>query len=79
MKRDGFIVPYNDYELIEKSRIRLEKKVLIFNRTEIIRLALNALNRLDDSELKEIAKGLFRMKSGRPSRAHDAVKEVSNG
>ena len=65
--RDAFSIPQNDYDLIAKLRQECLIQGIPMNKGEIIRAGLHALNNMTPSELKEIARSVEKIKTGRPA------------
>lgn len=66
VKRDSFTMPLDDYDLIDKTMVRLMKKGILLNKGEILRAGLHALKKMKIDELVEAAEGVEKVKTGRP-------------
>ncbi len=65
MIRDSFTCPIKDYEIIDKTRLRLAKHGSIGNKAEVIRAGLIALDGMSDEDLVEIFSRVEKLKPGR--------------
>lgn len=65
MVRDSFTCPSKDYELIDKTRLRLAKLGQIGNKAEIIRAGIIALDRMSDEQLIQAFLHVEKLKPGR--------------
>ena len=65
--REGFLIPVDDHVIIEASRSRLAINGLTASKTEVIRLALRAINDLTDKQLRSLYQKLEPVKRGRPA------------
>lgn len=65
--RDGFSMPYWDYQLILKIRGRLLNAGVTATKSEVLRGALHALKQLPRDEVAKIVGELEPIKTGRPS------------
>lgn len=66
VKRDSFTMPEDDYLLIQRTINRLMKSGVLLNKGEVLRAGLHALNAMPVKELKAVAEGVERVKTGRP-------------
>lgn len=66
--KDSFTIPEEEYSLISKCQEKLLNYKKVFNKSEIIRLGLIALNNLKDEEILKLSEGLLRIKTGKPKR-----------
>lgn len=66
--KDSFTIPEEEYSLISKCQEKLLNYKKVFNKSEIIRLGLIALNNLKDEEILKLSEALLRIKTGKPKR-----------
>lgn len=64
--RDGFSMPFWDYQLVQKIRRRLLNFGVTATKSEVLRAALHALKQLTADEAAKIAGELEPIKTGRP-------------
>lgn len=72
--KSTFAISEEDSEQIERIRLRLGRAGYLLNRTEAIRLGLNALDAADDVILSELVEKLDRRRPGRPTTKRRATK-----
>lgn len=65
MIRDSFTCPAKDYEIIDKTRLRLARHGNIGNKAEVIRAGLIALDAMSDDDLIETFSRVEKLKPGR--------------
>jgi hypothetical protein len=65
--RDSFTMPSSDYALIARIRQRCMKLGIGVNKSEILRIGLQALDAMNEKQLDAVVKGLSRVKPGRPT------------
>ena len=64
--RDGFLIPENDHKIIQETQKRLASSGTMTSKTEVIRIALRALEKLSDKRLSAFFRELESIKKGRP-------------
>jgi hypothetical protein len=64
--RDSFTMPEEDYALIERVRHLCLKKMMVVNKSEVLRVGVQLLNALPEKEIVERIKALPKVKTGRP-------------
>ena len=64
--RDSFTMPAEDHQIINKVIDRFLDTRKIVNKSEVIRMALHALNQLPTNQLMEAYQSIEKVKIGRP-------------
>ena len=64
--RDSFTMPAEDHQIIDKIIDRFLDTRKIVNKSEVIRMALHALNQLPTNQLMEAYQSIEKVKIGRP-------------
>ena len=64
--RDSFTMPAEDHQIINKIIDRFLDTRKIVNKSEVIRMALHALNQLPTNQLMEAYQSIEKVKIGRP-------------
>ena len=67
-KLDSFTFPQNEHNGIQKLIIEFAKQGIVVNKSEVIRLRLHALNRMNKSDRSEVHSVLQHVKVGRPPK-----------
>jgi hypothetical protein len=67
-KLDSFTFPKSEHEGIQCLILEFAKQGMILNKSEIVRLGLQALKKMNKSEKENIHKTLHRVKVGRPPK-----------
>jgi hypothetical protein len=65
--RDGFLIPEQEHAIIQATRQRLAGNGITASKTEVIRLALKALEKQSDKQLLTLYRSLDTIRKGRPS------------
>lgn len=63
--RDSFTMPADDHRLIRELQLTYARAGILFNKGEVLRAGLHALNRMSPDELAEVASRIEQLKSGR--------------
>lgn len=63
--RDSFTMPEADYKLIDPLKQRCMRAGIGVNKSELLRVGLQALTRMSDRELAQLVESLPRIKPGR--------------
>jgi hypothetical protein len=63
--RDSFTMPEADYRLIDPLKKRCMRAGVGINKSELLRVGLQALTRMSDRELAQLVESLPRVKPGR--------------
>lgn len=66
--RDSFTLPESDYATIKQLKERCLKAGIEVKKSEIVRVALNVLDKQTDQKLISAVKALPRIKTGRPKK-----------
>ena len=64
--RDGFLIPECDHKIIQETQQRLASGGVMVSKTEVIRMALRALETQSDKRLSALFRSLESIKKGRP-------------
>lgn len=64
--RDSFTMPDSDFVLIDRIKQRALEWRMPVKKSEVLRAALQALQGLNDAQLKKVLSGLTPIKKGRP-------------
>ncbi|MGI9276237.1 MAG: hypothetical protein ACR2PT_15530 [Endozoicomonas sp.] len=65
MVRDGFLLPEDDHNIIQRTRDRLVEQGLVASKAEVIRMALRALEKTADKPLTSLYRKLEPVRRGR--------------
>lgn len=63
--RDSFTMPVDDHRLIRELQLTYARAGILFNKGEVLRAGLHALNRMSPDELTEVAGRIEQLKAGR--------------
>jgi len=66
--RDSFTMPQSDYDLIADIKQKALKSGLHLKKSELLRAGLQALAKLNASQLKQAVNNLEKIKTGRPKK-----------
>lgn len=66
--RDTFTLPKSDYDLIEKCRNKFLENKISITKSEIIRIGVNLVSKLPNSEINNSYKLIEKIKTGRPKQ-----------
>ena len=66
--RDSFTMPQSDYDLIADIKQKALKSGLHVKKSELLRAGLQALSKLNSSQLKQAVNSLEKIKTGRPKK-----------
>ncbi|MFT5692006.1 MAG: hypothetical protein ACI92E_001337 [Oceanicoccus sp.] len=66
MKRDGFVMPIDDYQVIQQTMEKLLDQRISANKTQVLRMALHALNSRTPKQLHALFAALDPVAQGRP-------------
>ncbi len=66
--RDGFSMPAEDYQLIAELQSVCLQAGISATKSEVLRAGLHALCALPPAQLKELVRGLEKVKQGRPGK-----------
>lgn len=66
--RDSFTMPQEDYDLIAAIKQKALKTGLQVKKSELLRAGLQALGKLNATQLKRAVAGLEKIKTGRPKK-----------
>lgn len=66
--RDGFSMPVGDYQLIAELQSVCLQAGISATKSELLRAGLHALRALPPTQLKELVRGLEKVKQGRPGK-----------
>lgn len=70
--RDSFTMPEADYRLIDPLKRRCMRAGVGVNKSELLRVGLQALTRMSDRELAQLVESLPRVKLGRRPKQESA-------
>lgn len=65
--RAGFLIPEAEHAIIQATLQRLAMMGVTSSKTEVVRMALKALEKQSDKQLKELSEELEPVRKGRPS------------
>lgn len=65
--RAGFLIPEAEHAIIQATLQRLAMAGITSSKTEVVRIALKALEKQSDKQLKALSDGLEPVRKGRPS------------
>lgn len=65
--RDSFTMPSGDHRLIRELQLTYARAGILFNKGEVLRAGLHALNGMTLEELSQVAASIEHLKSGRKS------------
>lgn len=63
--RDSFTMPADDHRLIRELQLTYARAGILFNKGEVLRAGLHALNRMSPDELTDVAGRIEQLKAGR--------------
>lgn len=65
--RAGFLIPEAEHAIIQATLQRLAMAGITSSKTEVVRMALKALEKQSDKQLKALSDGLEPVRKGRPA------------